>query len=195
MVDIIAPVTDYVSDSILTTRGDLLKRGPADTERFPKGAGGQIIRVGADGVDLQYERAGQFLFEDEHSVSNTGVITLTGSFSTIVTIDLGNVYINGRYGIYVMVNGNKGALAGNTHVRIAKDSGSADIQMYHDFTTLVSALYIDAITMGYFRMSGLIKITGAGTLVLKLEGWSTGSTTEISINAGQIYAHRMRIVG
>lgn len=53
-MNVVNPISDYVSDSILTTRGDLLKRGAAVLARFGIGTANQLLKVNAGGTDLEY---------------------------------------------------------------------------------------------------------------------------------------------
>lgn len=53
-MDISAPVTDYLSDSLLTTKGDIIKRSATVTERFGVGAAGKLLAVNSAGDNLEY---------------------------------------------------------------------------------------------------------------------------------------------
>lgn len=191
-MDIIAPVTDYVRASLLTTQGDLVKHDGADVARFGIGNAGQILRVYGTPSNLVYQNPGLPMFEYEYSAKNTGVITILSSATTVLTLDLTDVYLNGRFGIYVMVIGIKGGTAGYTNIRVMKDSGSATVQFFHDHNQLQTAQYTSIASSGHFTLACMCRITGTGNLVLKLDGWSEGSDFTVNANNGQLYTHRMK---
>ncbi|GAJ12546.1 unnamed protein product [marine sediment metagenome] len=192
-MDITAPVTDYVRASLLTTQGDLVKHDGAAAAVFPVGNSGQMLRVNSGGNDLEYILPGAWLFEGEYSAKNAGNVTITTSNVTILTLDLGSVYINGRYSINAHLLLNKGAVSGFCHFRCLKKSGTGVIECFHDKTRFSLSSYITASMQWGVNLSGIFKVTTEGSLVLHITCSSFGSNGEVIANEGQLYVHRLRI--
>ena len=193
MVDVIAPVTDYVSDSLLTTRGDFYKRGVTDVERFPMGAANRIIRVNSAGNDLAYVHPGDDMFENEYHMANAGVITYNTVYADAVLLDMGSVYLDERYFIYAFIYVLKDATPSTIYNRLKKSSGVAVVEMLPNLFDRIT--YMQAVASKYYMTlwTGVLIVTTAGTLVLKIDGKVDAGQGTIGINNAEIYVHRVKV--
>ncbi len=137
-MQLIAPVTDYIPASILTTRGDIIQRGAAQPERLPAGVFGMGYRssgigallanlqlAGADGTylkgtgmganpnyrSLALRDTGVYIGWHTHSAGGADVITGVGFQASAV--------------IFIVVD----AVASNNNWSIGFDNGAVAIAM------------------------------------------------------------------
>ena len=184
---IITVVTDYIKASLLTTKGDMVKHDGASAKRMPIGTAGQIIRVNAVPDDLEYQVPGTFMFENEYTERNTTEITILSVITEIVTIDLGNVISGDRLLVHSMANIIKGAASGNNIYEISKSSGTATIQVGYVGNAVRCSQIVGSGNTWKPFISGIVKITGSGTLVLRSAGRSDTANSTVAANAGDIY--------
>ena len=126
----------------------------------------------------------------ETSASNGGSVNLNnGTDTEIVTLDLGSVTAGDRIYVAASTLFSGGNAAGANASSIAKSSGTATIQTFVANSTIVQNAYWTAsIANVYLNQSGIIKVTGSGTLVLKLLFLTQGTGGIVGIGNGQIYA-------
>lgn len=190
-MDVTAPVTDYVRGSLLTTKGDILKRGAAINARLGIGSAGQIVRVNAVPDDLEYQHPGQFLFDNELSAENAGQVTVAGGWIDIVTLDLGTVVNGDRFLVGAGYDAPK-TTAGTMLRRISKDSGTSTIEFLHSRNALNDAQYGQNAVGTMCNLSGVLKVTGSGTLVIHFAGMCSAGSVVIPAANGQIYATQLK---
>ena len=192
MVDVIAPVTDYLSDSILTTRGDLLKRGVVDTERLPRGSTRQSLVINSTGADPVWECPVNSIFYREYSAYNTSIITISIGTHELLSLNLYNVSIGDRLLVNAMLKAGKTGAAGLMHFQCLKASGTAVIQSFHSNTSLHLTGWQTANQYIRWMMSGIFKVTTAGTLVLRTVATSEGSDANCLISEAELYVNAMK---
>ena len=122
------------------------------------------------------------------SAENTEPVTVTDAPPPIVTLDLGEVTAGDRIFLAGSSYGGKGATDGMILVEARKSSGTATIQFMKDLIWLYVSAFCPGTYPYAFELSGILKITGSGTLVMVLQGDSDGSDYSIAAGAGQIYA-------
>lgn len=104
-------------------------------------------------------------------------VTITSTLATIAIIDLGTVAVGDEYLVSAEVNGLKNATGGGDCKGIVqKSSGTATIVFEHDLSSAsISAQgYEPANSLWGFNMFGIMRVTVAGTLILKVSGQSVG---------------------
>ncbi len=191
MVDIIAPVTDYISDSILTTRGDLLKRGLSTIGRFPVGFPRQILRVRTTGTDLEYYSLVYAIYSNLYSVSNTSIITISDTVVEVLLLDLGSVVSGDILYFNLSVMGLKGGVAGRTTLSLTKDTGTGLLECFHDLTYHDLRMFPLINEYERWNMSGFFRVVTSGTMRLKLVSVSSGSDTTVAIGDAQLCVYHM----
>ena len=115
---------------------------------------------------------------------NSGAVTLPNVQTNITTVDLGTVTNGDRIlvsGFYVFTGG-----SGTVDSRVTKNSGTATITALSSSGSLYGSTCNGA--AGQCMVSGVIKVTGTGTLVLALTGSDSGASASIAINLGQLHA-------
>lgn len=179
--------------NLLTTQGDLMKHNGSVAARLPLGLARTILRVNAGGTDIGYEKPGKFLFEDERSAKNAGMVGITSGEIQLVPLDLGTVTANGRYFIQGTCVCQKGGITGRTCLIIRKASGTGTCQFMHDQSAIEhSVIHVgNEIWDGF--LSCIVKITGSGTLVMELAGFSSGSDSQVNAGYAQVYCHMMKV--
>ncbi len=193
MVDIIAPVTDYISDSILTIRGDLLKRGPADTERFPRGNANQLLRVVSSGLDLEYVAPVTTVFENEYTAYNGALVTIPAGGIEVLELDLGTVSVGDRLLVNAILACIKGGTAGNMDYSIRKKSGTSALYSMGNRSNLQPTWYQQASIVSRTLISGIFRVMFTGTLVLNCWGISAGSDSTCNTGEAEMYVNVMKV--
>lgn len=132
-------------------------------------------------------------FATELSAKNVNIVTLTPSpAQSILTLDLGAVTAGQRWYVDGHYNSSKGGTAGANAIGLDKSSGTATIQFMHDLSNVEASAHAIASATPNRCIEKIMKVTGSGTLVLKLVGYSNGSNSTIAAGDGQIYAVRMK---
>ena len=125
----------------------------------------------------------------EVSNENAGAITVTSALTTVTTIDLGTVVTGDRVMITAYMVATKGGTLGDVTLRTIYDSGTGLIEVYHDALNLINRQHdVPAASSIIMNLSGIIKISTGGTLILKLAAESVGSDSTVGIGSGQLYA-------
>ena len=213
-MEIIAPVTDYVRESLLTTQGDLVKHGVAVNERMGVGltnqllktnaagndleygpvfgTANQLLKVNADGNNLEYAKLVAVLFEHEYSTYNDSQIIITASITPLVSIDIGNVLAGDRILYNAYLRGSKGVTAGITDFSILKISGTAQVVFIATRTSISDLRWHTATNTESFIISGIIRVTTGGTATLRTHGISNGSNLDCNTGEAQLYLNVMK---
>jgi hypothetical protein len=125
-----------------------------------------------------------YAYPSEVSSKNAGAIPISHTgLASITTADVGTVAAGDR--IFVQYSCSVGSITTGTQMRVIveKSSGTATITTLHDLTAITDIR--DVIDNDIVVGSGIIKVTGAGTLVLRLSaGYVTGS---VPAGTGQLY--------
>lgn len=111
---------------------------------------------------------------------NAGVVTVTDSGVSIATVDLGTVTSGDFFYIEAQTTGTKGATEGRNLFYMNKSSGTATIS--YAGTAISRSQYQEASISYEETLGGMVQVTGSGTLVMELYGYSFGSN--LSISAG-----------
>ncbi len=125
----------------------------------------------------------------EVSSKNSGIVTVDSSgTSSITTINLGTVVSGDRIEVFGTAAFAKGVVPGESFPFVLKSAGTATIAVGSDLTQLTGQDVDQAsgTTRSVF-VSGIIKVTGSGTLTLALMGFSAGSDSTVAANGGQLY--------
>lgn len=191
-MDIIAPVTDYAPASLLTTLGDLYKRGATGVERFPVGAANEVLKMNAAGNDLEYGTPVVNLFTNEYQGHNTGNITILSGSTLLVSLDLGTVSIGDRIMMNATLKATKGVTAGLTNFLILKNTGTAVVQALSTDTKFQSTWWQVASQYSQFHIAGIFRVSTAGTLVMRSMASSPGSNSLCSIGEAALYFNALK---
>jgi hypothetical protein len=127
----------------------------------------------------------------EGSAQNTSPVTVTSSLTTIVSLNCGTVSAGDRVFVQAQASINHTGAVGRILAQIATDTGTtATVQAGHDATVIAHDKEVPAFPAlgGAFSLAGVFKVTGSGTLVLKLEATSEGSNANAGTNANELYA-------
>ncbi len=192
-MDITAPVTDYIPGGILTIRGDLLKRGVVNAERFPRGDPKQVLRVVSSGLDLEYVNAGDHMFENQWSGANAGIVTLLSTTTIILSINLGTLLENEVIYFQGHVNVLNVDAPGYIMIEIARSAGVANVYFFNDDTSLeVRTLFSTGGIIEKMIISGIMRVVSGGTCTMSIRGTSSGGDSTIQIGDAQLWSTFLR---
>lgn len=126
----------------------------------------------------------------EASAENAGLITTTAAGVEVVALNLNNVTAGDRIYVFMIIAHDKGTTGGHNIFYLLQKSGTATAQIGNDWPlTAMATFYQSASTSGApFSCNTIVKVTGTGTLELKLSILSSGSDGTINAGNGQIYA-------
>ena len=127
----------------------------------------------------------------EVSGENASTVTLVASptVNTIVDIDLGTVNSGDRILVNACADLVKASTAGIVLLEILQASGTATIQANHNKPSIADTYWLEnGATYDRKLLSGIIKVTGTGTLVLRLRGYSEGSNADVNSGGGELHA-------
>lgn len=111
----------------------------------------------------------------------SGGPTTVSTVDTVFTLDMGTVAAGDRLLVSGFATAIKSSTEGRTTVSVAKSSGTATIEAGNGASVLTGTdLFQPASSTYNVAASGTIQVTGSGTLVLKLQGLSAGSSADIS---------------
>ena len=121
-----------------------------------------------------------FLVRADVSNLNGGVISLLVTDTLVTTVDLGSVVAGDRILVtaFFQDTGSTGVVLS----RVNKNAGTATIIAAQS----AGALYGSG--SNWASVSGILKVTGSGTLTLGLVGSDGGATGSIAVNFGQLHA-------
>lgn len=188
---LISTVTDYIKGSLLTTKGDIVKRGATANTRLPLGAANQVLAVNVAGNDLEYKYPGNPTFNTRYQGNNAGLVTILTGSTLIATVDLGTPALYDLFLIHCNVIAGKGATAGNIGLSLQKNSGTGSISFAYGHSNMRHIHWAAINVDNSITITVLGSITIAGTLVLKIEGFSIGSDATVQIGSGQIDVLRL----
>ena len=184
---IIAPVTDYIRGSILTSQGDLVKHDGITPKRLPVGDPGNILFVSPSGMDIEYGTYVEKIYEHEYYGHNTAEITITSTSTLLVWLTLGSVDAGDRLIVNVSCKATKGLTEGLTHFMCLKESGTAEIRCLSIDVKFQMGLWQIASQPGQFQMSGIFRVDTAGTLSMQSMANSEGSNSVCAIGDAAMY--------
>ena len=186
------PVTDVIKASVLTTRGDIVVRATGAPDRLGIGAISEILRVNAAGTDLEYVNQGQNLKDSELSASNPGIINVAaGVPTTLLTLDLGTVTDGDRFNIFGNIQSGNGINPSEFHVHLEKDSGTSTIIFNHNAAALMGSGALNVWNhLTCWTGAGKLRVTGSGTLVIRIRLISVNTNCAFAIDNVQLYAEK-----
>ena len=118
---IFAPITDYIRNSVLTTKGDIVMRNASTATRLAIGGIGRILHVGPIVDSLEYINPYSAIFSEESTAENEGgTLHIVGGWQTICEIDLGTLALNRRFWSAAKVDGVQDATRGELWIQIIK---------------------------------------------------------------------------
>ena len=125
------------------------------------------------------------------SAKNASQITGLSSTKTLVTLASMDVISGDRVYIEARVQYSTSTSAGRAVTKILKDSGTATIVAFHDLTSIDHRAITSDIHPTDHVISGFFKVTGSGTLVLKMTGSHEGTADGTSsANTCQLIAYK-----
>ncbi len=102
-------------------------------------------------------------------------ITITSAFNTVTSVSLGSFVTGDRVFINAFIDGTKGATSGLNTISINATGVSYDIGP--GVTSILQSVYFPAAIVIDVSLSGILRVSSAGTLVLVLKSSSGGSDT------------------
>ena len=157
---------------------------------------GSQAKVAAHAAELdphpQYANDTDLVAFDYEGSAESGAVTLTTALTDIVSLDMGSVVSGQRYFVSAaIIDALKGGTGGVTRIIVVKSSGTATFVFKKSAAMLAQSAYFTA-ALGNLSLDvcGIMAITVSGTLVIKLQGISSGSDTAVGSGEGQIYAAR-----
>lgn len=127
------------------------------------------------------------------SSENASNVTVTSTATTITTVDCGTVVAGDRLFVTAISSFIKGATSGQCTIFAGISTGTAVVQGYHNRTNILSSAEVSASANVNLHLSGVLKITTGGTLILKLAGISDGSDSTVTVALGEL--HVVLLVG
>lgn len=184
-MDVTAPVTDYIRGSLLTTKGDIIKRGAALNARLGIAYPYDTLQVNAAMDDLAYAHPLEFM-NAKKAIANGGAITGLDTWTFCCSSIEKIIIETAIYMVTVNVYGVKGGVAGYTGIRINKKAGTASILLNGSRTILTQFQYSLANQDASFFNTCMCLISPGGTLELQLYVISQGSNLAIGANDSTI---------
>ena len=132
---------------------------------------------------------------DEQSAENAAAVTLPAGGLLIVALPEMTVAVGDRVLVYALAIAIKGATDGATMIRVEQLAGTATGIFINDEVNITNSDHVLANNTARMILAGMYRITGAGTLTLRLLGFSTGSDSTIAIGDGDIHALVLRGTG
>lgn len=175
----------------MDTKGDLWKHDGFSSRQFSIGNAGQILRVNDVPDDLEYQDPGRAMFERVYTAKNIPDIDLAVGGVTVLDIDMGNVLLGDFFMIWGHVFGTNTGTATGIRFEMLKGAGTASIEFLYDKTELVHYGEVGNNQSCGFNLSTFMKVSGSGTLTLRIRG--IGSTDiQVASNNCQLYLHQVR---
>ena len=170
--------------------------GGADGENVPEAgvvfsAAGHTHVGGAQGNTLGIDA----LKVDEQSAENAALVTVTALGVPIVSLPSITVAVGDRVLVYASLLATKGATAGNDSIWVSQSAGTAVGTFLHNYSILKHIESVLANGDLAIVLAGVFKITGAGTLTLRLDGDSAGSDSSVAAGNADIHALVLRGTG
>lgn len=123
------------------------------------------------------------------SAENAGIITVLGVQTEIVEVDVGEVSTGDMVLVTTTFGLAKGGTLGTSAVTIRQSGGTATGVFVKDQLNIWSTHFnVPASTFWVDALSTVYQVTGGGTLLLALDGLSSGSNSIVNPGVGQIHA-------
>jgi len=125
---------------------------------------------------------------------NGAVVTLTGGASvTIATLNCGTLAVGDLVLMSGVAEPLKGATGGTTYIAADRDSGTATmVGAVSAHNVYVQSINQPANELHYFSPGGILRCTVAGTLTIRLRGFSAGSNATCAAGTAGIRAIVLR---
>jgi hypothetical protein len=143
---------------------------------------------------LGIEAASLDMQGEAQAENGSGVFLVADTPTQIATIDVGTVSAGDRIFaegfLWVLRVPDMGS--GEMQLIIQKLSGTATIETYHDKDFLVQARWTPLAELSYLTVAGVLRVTGGGTLVLRLLGVSKVGDSQVGAGDGQFSVFFLR---
>ena len=148
----------------------------------------QIVAVAYDGVNFQLLSYIEPKMP-EFSAENAAPVTLLSAPTEIISINVGSVKDGDRLMVTSGYDFTRPATSGSMTIYLSQKSGTATIAFDKDRTIAGQEVPAwPALASGNMRLDAVLKVTGDGTLEIKLQGRSSGGNSSSDAGDGQIYA-------
>ena len=169
--------TDGTTKTVKRTGADTIGGVAADVTSTVKGQAGRLqANAAANGylilTTLLFEQSVRYRSEASGENTTASVFTST---TDLVTVNFGTLVNGDRVLVTAYLECTKGASGTQTTGFIAKASGTASIQTFHNKTNIVQDFYHPSGSLGRASITGYVKVTSDGTLTLKFQGSSDGT--------------------
>jgi hypothetical protein len=129
---------------------------------------------------------------DEETAQNAGAVTILAANTLVVSLASMDVNVGDIIHYVGFYRALKGATTGLTRAWVAQQAGTAVIAEALGLTGADLPINHITATTEFRRVSGMYRVTTAGTLTLILGGASAGSNSTVAINDGQLHALVLR---
>lgn len=120
--------------------------------------------------------------------AQSGAVTVTSSDTSVITLSLGTVNSGDRILVTAWMRATKGATGGTTLMYVGQSAGTATITTLNSEVILKTSMNVPASSLQDQLISGVIKVTGTGTLTLRITGNSAGSDSSVPSGGSQVHA-------
>lgn len=152
----------------------------------------QIVAVAYDGTNYQLLSYIEPKMP-EFSAENAAPVTLLSTQTEIISINVGSVKDGDRLIVTSGYDFARPATMGIMAIDLSQKSGTATIAFDNDRTQVGQVVPAwPASAAGSMRLSAVLKVTGDGTLEIKLQGSSSVGDSTLGTGDGQIYAMFLR---
>jgi hypothetical protein len=129
----------------------------------------------------------------EASGENAGVVTILAAQTALVDVATAvDVAIGDRVIVYAQARATKGVTAGTTDISVIQQAGTATGVWTHNNASMIDFRDVGASVDAQFYLSGIFRVTGAGTLTLRLQGRSAGSNSNAPAASAELYLLTLR---
>lgn len=151
--------------------------------------GNRLIKENASATVALYANtsSGRIIIDAEKFSGKNGSAT-TAASGTLVDVDMGTVHIGQKFMVSAKVTYTKGGVGGDTTTAVLDGGGTATVVFDHDDVELRTRAEQSATALGIQSVSGLMVVTATGTLTLRCQFASTGSSATIAIGEAQLAA-------
>jgi hypothetical protein len=133
------------------------------------------------------------LRRDEASGENAGSVTVLATNTALVDVATAvAVAVGDRILVYAKVGATKGAASGTIAISVIKQAGTATGVWTFDEGSMPDERSVTALEFAAFPISGVFRVTGAGTLTLRLQGRSAGSNADVGAGDADLYLLTLR---
>lgn len=143
--------------------------------------------LGIDPVLYVNNSAGDIVI-DSKVFSGKSAADVTAGSGTLVDIDMGAVHLGQKFMVTAKATHTKGVTGGFTTTAVLKGAGTATVRFVHDDTELRTRHTQAAGAVDDHTLSGLMTVTAPGTLTLRCQFTSDGSSATILAGEAQLSA-------